>query len=166
MRVGIMARLWGVCLQMFSSSRHRGFGGRKGGHVICGCNYYIIFQISHCAPYHMGPPNPKWWMGRSLSTSRVLGAYLCPFLVFLCLEGAMKKCSYRQKFSATLHQRGKSRTGDKHCIQNALENARQASSARRLLYVGLHRDRTYASLTNGTDLEFIKARKWGSTVFT
>jgi hypothetical protein len=36
--------------------------------------------------------------------------------VFLCLEGAMKKCSYRQKFSATLHQRGKSRTGDRHCI--------------------------------------------------
>ena len=62
MRVGIMAWLWHVCLQMFSSSRHRGFGGRKGGHVICGCNYYIISQISHCAPYHMGPPNPKWWM--------------------------------------------------------------------------------------------------------
>jgi len=26
----------------------------------------ILFGISHCALYHMGPPNPKWWMGRSL----------------------------------------------------------------------------------------------------
>ena len=40
----ILVRLWRVCLQMFSSSRHRGFGGRKGGHVICGC---IISQISN-----------------------------------------------------------------------------------------------------------------------
>src|SRR5882762_3695943 len=63
MKAGILARLWHVCLQMFSSSRHRGFGGRKGGHVICGYNYYII------SPYHMGPPNPKWWMGRSLRIS-------------------------------------------------------------------------------------------------
>src|SRR5882762_7261812 len=37
----------------------------------------------------------------------------------------MKKCSYRQKFSATLHQRGKSRTGDKHCMSDP---ARQQSS--------------------------------------
>jgi len=31
-----------------------GLEGEKGGQVICGCNYYIISRISHCAPYHMG----------------------------------------------------------------------------------------------------------------
>ena len=41
-----------------------GLEGGKGGHVICGWNYYIS-QISHCARYHMGPPNLKWRMGRS-----------------------------------------------------------------------------------------------------
>jgi hypothetical protein len=35
--------------------------------------------------------------------------------VFLGLGSVVKNCSYRQKFSATLHQRGKSRTGDGHC---------------------------------------------------
>jgi hypothetical protein len=42
--------LWRVCLQMFSSSRHRGFGGRKGGHVICSCNYIIY---CNCFGYHI-----------------------------------------------------------------------------------------------------------------
>ena len=85
-----MVRLWHVCLQMFSSSRH---GGRKGGHVICGCNYYIISRISHCAPYHMGPPNPKWWMGRSLLIC------LSFYVGLICPYWAHGKWNYTSTFS-------------------------------------------------------------------
>jgi len=38
----ILARLWHICLQMFSSSRHRGLEGEKGGHVICELSYFIF----------------------------------------------------------------------------------------------------------------------------
>ena len=43
----------------------------ESGHVICGCNYFILFCISHCTTYQMGPPNPKWWMGRSLIVNQL-----------------------------------------------------------------------------------------------
>ena len=29
-------------------------------------NFIYLFWISHCTSYQMGPPNPKWRMGRSL----------------------------------------------------------------------------------------------------
>ena len=50
------------CLQMFSSSRHGGFGGRKCGHVICGCTVTILFYFA----YHIAQPirrDPQTWNG-------------------------------------------------------------------------------------------------------
>jgi hypothetical protein len=31
------------------------------------CNYFILFCIAHCT----GPPNPKWWKGRSLIVNQL-----------------------------------------------------------------------------------------------
>ena len=38
--------------------------------VMCGCNY-LCKLIPHYTSYQMGPPNPKWWMGRSLQYGAV-----------------------------------------------------------------------------------------------
>jgi hypothetical protein len=84
----ILARLWRVCLQMFSSSRHRGFGGRK--RWSCDLWLKLLYYFSnfkyHIDPYRMGPPNPIWWMGRSL-TSPHTSSKLLLLILSICPIG-------------------------------------------------------------------------------
>ena len=56
---------------MFSSSRHRGFGGRKGGHVMCGCNYLIIVNWYHITQAIRWDPQTQngGWVGAWTSDS-------------------------------------------------------------------------------------------------
>ena len=42
----------------FPPAAIEGLEGEKGGHVICGCNYYIILNITLCTVSY-GTPKPE-----------------------------------------------------------------------------------------------------------
>lgn len=69
-----------------------------------------LFHFSKCLKI--------WTFANLLTKYKLLWTYIHPSLVFLRLYSTLEKCSYKL---TTLHQRGRSRTDGRHCIQFHLD---------------------------------------------